>query len=246
MPSRRCYLCGRFMLRNLKQEECPSCIERMEAPSAFLDGPRFVAWLENQGIKGKIVNEVMGGYKDRRFSDWRVGTSVKLETADEYLVAFGLNISDLPDDIFRADKRKRYREEIRAEARLRYKRGQTRPHIAKALEVNITTLNRWLDPGKRARTVWGHVEKRGDDECWKWKGHVRGQGRYPKPYFGNRAAQRMILEEEGEIISSGQVVRTRCGDPLCCNPKHFIVCSNGEWAKGYTIWGSQGTAGISE
>jgi hypothetical protein len=65
--------------------------------------------------------------------------------------------------------------------------------------------------------------------CWEWKGFARTTqacGVQPIIRRDKRLINlRIALHEEmtGEILTKGQYFSTNCGNPLCCNPKHFVL-----------------------
>lgn len=70
---------------------------------------------------------------------------------------------------------------------------------------------------------WGHVDKRGHDECWPWKMHCNpgGYGRFStvrgKMFLAHRVAYALAIGE----IPDGLVIDHLCRNRRCCNPSHM-------------------------
>lgn len=62
----------------------------------------------------------------------------------------------------------------------------------------------------------------GPDACWPWMGarFARGYGQFGGPAWPN-GTHRIAYELEYGPIPAGAVVRHRCDNPPCCNPKHL-------------------------
>jgi hypothetical protein len=74
-----------------------------------------------------------------------------------------------------------------------------------------------------AERFWAHVDKRGPDECWPWLASCRGRG-----YGAFRAANGRMVDAHrmAYILTNGPpvsgVVRHRCDNPPCCNPRCLL------------------------
>lgn len=66
--------------------------------SDYLDGPKFLAWLEEADCFEPVVHDMK-----YRASKWRHGAAVSVWKADELLTAIGLHISQIPDEIWRLE-----------------------------------------------------------------------------------------------------------------------------------------------
>lgn len=83
-----------------------------------------------------------------------------------------------------------------------------------------------------ADRFWEKVERRGPDECWEWIG-ARSAGKFNYGRFGfstsrpcasTRNAHTVAWElDRGRKLPRGKVVRHRCDNPPCCNPKHLVM-----------------------
>jgi len=92
------------------------------------------------------------------------------------------------------------------------------------------------EPGRPANTpevLWSKVDKRGEDECWEWKGFRNhdGYGRTwinDKGYYAHRVIYSLVypnaisLNAPTSQNETGFLLHT-CDNPSCCNPKHLWV-----------------------
>lgn len=110
--------------------------------------------------------------------------------------------------------------------------GETLPHTR---WVRVTCRNqRCMNPSHmtlRAQQddiarFWEKVDKRGDDECWEWKGtrDRRNYGHF-SPLGGERTRQahRVAYEMLHGPQPSHLFVCHRCDNPPCCNPAHLFL-----------------------
>ena len=77
----------------------------------WLDGPRFVGWLELHAPEACELAAAANGYGrthrgmhsnlGRGLARWRQGAAVSVYSADLYLTEIGLHLSLLPDDLYR-------------------------------------------------------------------------------------------------------------------------------------------------
>jgi hypothetical protein len=65
---------------------------------------------------------------------------------------------------------------------------------------------------------WSRVKGGSDFDCWPWQGRTndRGYGR-----FGREMAHRVAFELVSGPIPDDRLIRHRCDNPICCNPKHL-------------------------
>ena len=71
---------------------------------------------------------------------------------------------------------------------------------------------------------WDKVDKRGPDECWKWKGD-RFNKRYGRYTFNGlrQGTHRVAWQIENGEIPTDQLVLHTCDNPPCCNPNHLFL-----------------------
>jgi DNA invertase Pin-like site-specific DNA recombinase len=110
----------------------------------WLDGPRFVVWLEENGLFN--VNLQLGSGLERRFRDWRRGAAASVYTADRALVRLGRHLSEIPDDLFTrppivSDAAPITEEQINEIVR-RAEAGEAVSDIARAVGVCRATVRR--------------------------------------------------------------------------------------------------------
>jgi hypothetical protein len=72
---------------------------------------------------------------------------------------------------------------------------------------------------------WGYVEKKGDDDCWEWKGG-KNQGGYGIYHAGHhwgieRKAHRFAWDSVNGMIPRGYELDHICRHRACCNLKHL-------------------------
>jgi hypothetical protein len=128
----------------------------------YLDGPRLVEWLEAEGLvyideddrrstcglrsEGSYCTAYdMDGRQSfmRRFSEWRSGSTASVYTVDEFLIARGRHLSELPDDLYVSHRRATVESGVRSEAVALYAAGVGPREVGRRLGVNESSVDRW-------------------------------------------------------------------------------------------------------
>lgn len=111
----------------------------------WLDGPRFYAWLRENGL---TALDRQLGHSARRVRDWRDGAVANVYAADRVLVKVGLHLNDVPEDLYREPpdrttrKAKRCTAAERQEILRRWAAGDSRYSIAKDLGRHRRTVEK--------------------------------------------------------------------------------------------------------
>lgn len=73
-----------------------------------------------------------------------------------------------------------------------------------------------------AARFWAKVDRRSADECWPWMAFCQPNG-YGYIRINKRAmgAHRVAYELSTGKPAAGFVIRHKCDNPPCCNPKHL-------------------------
>lgn len=69
---------------------------------------------------------------------------------------------------------------------------------------------------------WSYVAKGGPDECWEWRGSLV-RGLYGQFRLGktNVSTHRFSYVLANGKIRKGKVIRHKCNNTKCCNPRHL-------------------------
>jgi hypothetical protein len=81
--------------------------------------------------------------------------------------------------------------------------------------------------------LWEKIDKRGEDECWPWKG-ANGNGTRPPTISTegvNQIAYRVLFEISYRPIKKNEWIMHTCNDHYCMNPKHLYVGNRLDWAE---------------
>ena len=82
---------------------------------------------------------------------------------------------------------------------------------------------------KAVRRFWSFIDKKGEDECWTWKGAklTNGYGAFSvgiKRISAHRFSWNLHFGE----IPKGMVVCHKCDNPPCANPNHLFIGTDAE------------------
>ncbi len=86
--------------------------------------------------------------------------------------------------------------------------------------------------GTPPERFWQKVDRRGDDDCWLWRGATsrRGYGN-----FGVNGRSTVTSRYAWELtrgpIPKGLCVLHHCDNPPCCNPAHLFLGTRGDNAR---------------
>ena len=96
------------------------------------------------------------------------------------------------------------------------------------------TYTRRLKPitQKDLDRFWGHVDIRGDDDCWNWtRAQTNGYGLFSAGGQLHRVSR--FAYQHGEGLNSKRIegklrISTTCRNKMCCNPRHMALHSQQE------------------
>lgn len=79
-------------------------------------------------------------------------------------------------------------------------------------------------PKRVSLYAWSRITPKDEDECWEWNGTTNQSGygefrQYNKYYLAHRAVYAHFHPDDDSLTHS--VVRHKCGNKLCCNPRHL-------------------------
>ena len=97
-----------------------------------------------------------------------------------------------------------------------------------------------LRDGPIARRFWAKVEK--TDGCWLWRAATGANGRYGRFGIGSKVllAHRVAWTlAHGELPDAARVLH-RCDNPLCVNPAHLFLGTQGDNLRDMTSKGRHG------
>lgn len=87
---------------------------------------------------------------------------------------------------------------------------------------NHTNSNHHAPPGLTVEErFWRLVDKKSDNECWEWIGHIKGGYGSITINHKSMKGHRVSYELHNGKIPDGLIVRHRCDNQLCVNPNHL-------------------------
>ena len=80
---------------------------------------------------------------------------------------------------------------------------------------------------------WGHVDIKGEDECWEWlRATTKGYGLFAAGGTYHRSSRFAYVHRDGKLnthkIPGNLRITNKCGNKRCCNPKHLKLFSHQE------------------
>jgi hypothetical protein len=124
--------------------------------SHWLDGPKFIAWLESEhGFKASHH----GSNAERRAQRWKNGDMVSIWKADELLTKLSLHISLIPEAVWLAagateryakpEGRPNFTNELREQVIARREAGASPRDLAIETGVSERTIRKWTQKAKQ-------------------------------------------------------------------------------------------------
>jgi hypothetical protein len=116
--------------------------------SDYLDGPKFVAWLES--TNPDFTRDMFGPSTQRRLRSWCQGHAASVWSVDELLTGIGLHISQIPEDAWLPGYPRRV---TLRKSRSRVFSTATKEWVIKRLAEGITFQQIANEVGASERTV---------------------------------------------------------------------------------------------
>lgn len=114
----------------------------------YLDGPGFVAWIEEEE-GGEISHmELRLGSHARKIRRWRSGGHARVGTADLVLNKLGLYLGHVPDHLYidKLDRERKPPEVQREIAHRVLERHEPPASVARAVGCHVLTVRRYARP----------------------------------------------------------------------------------------------------
>jgi transposase-like protein len=114
----------------------------------WLDGPGLYAWILEELDLDHIPERTIPQYQVRRVRDWGHGALANVYTADRVLVNLGLNLGNVPDELYRPDAshpgtNTGATQETKDAAVAMYMGGANRKEVARRFGIDERTVTAW-------------------------------------------------------------------------------------------------------
>ena len=147
-----------------------------------------------------------GSIVEHRTADGRITRSLRVPAhGRRHFIALG--------DIDRAGAERALRAVLDA-----VRTGATEHELRKVIDT-VRATGRSL----RTRRTLDHIDRRGPDECWPWRGPLAPYGR-----LNHVRVHRVVYERLVGPIPEGHAVHHTCENKACVNPAHLVPMTQAE------------------